>query len=291
MFGYVRAREDALSSEERQSYEAVYCGLCRRMGERYGRFSRLFLNYDFVFLAMLLAPAGECCPASCKRCELHPVKGKPAYEGDGWMEAAAGESVILAYWKLRDTVKDDGFFSRLSARLVSLLLRPGYRRAREEYPQFDRQTAQCLDELQGLENAVVPSIDRTADCFARLLQAAAPATGQDRLDRPRQQLLYHLGRWIYLIDALDDLEKDREKGHYNPIAARFPGWNEEDKAYLQQGISHSLTLAGAAFQLLPRNQWSGVLENILYGGLPGVESMVFSGQWRKYQKRHRRNDR
>lgn len=290
MFGYVRAREDTLSQTARKEYEAAYCGLCHTLKERYGTVSRLFLNYDFVFLAMLLAPEKEAGGAECRKCPLHPWKGKPACKGGEWMETAAGESVILTWWKLRDTIADGGFLSRLGARLLCLLLGRGYRRAKVRYPEFDGQTARLLVRLRELEEGKSPSIDRTADCFAQLLQAAAPITGEDILDRPRRQLLYHLGRWIYLSDAVDDLSEDRKAGRYNPVAARFPEWSGEDKSYLRRNLDHSLALAGAAFELLPGNPWSAVMENILYSGLPAVEELVFDGKWREYQKRRRRNN-
>ena len=290
MFGYVRAGENSLPPEARAAYEAAYCGLCYALKERYGTACRLFLNYDFVFLAMLLAPEQAEGTAECLKCPLHPVRGKRVCRGGAWMELAAGESVILSWWKLRDTIMDGRSFSRLGARLLCLLLGPGYRKARQAHPEFDAGTARLLEELRELELAKSASIDRTADCFARLLQAAAPSTGEDGLDRPRQQLLYHLGRWIYLIDAVDDLPADKKTESYNPVAERFPAWSREDQSYLRQSMDHSLALAGSAFQLLPRNSWSAVTENILYSGLPGVEELVFSGKWREYQKKRRRNN-
>lgn len=290
MFGYVRAREDTLSPENRNLYEEAYCGLCRVLGERYGGYARAFLNYDFVFLAMLLAPADGTAAAECVRCPRHPRRGKKICRERTWMETAAGESVVLTWWKLRDVITDGSVFQRLGARLLSLGLRRGYRKARTEYSPFDQTAAQLLSELHDLEEKGSPSIDQTADCFARLLRSAAPETGEEKLDRPREQLLYHLGRWIYLIDAVDDLSEDKKAGSYNPVAARFSQWSREEQTYLRQLMDHSLSLAGAAFQLLPPTPWSGVLENIIYSGLPGVEELVFSGQWGAHQKRHRRND-
>ena len=290
MFGYVRPREDTLSQEAKNAYEAAYCGLCHTLKEQYGAAPRLFLNYDFVFLAMLLAPEGEAYKAGCRKCALHPWKGKPVCMGGDWMGTAAGESVILTWWKLRDTVADGGFFPRLGARFLCLLLGPSYRKAKARYPDFDTQSALLLAKLREIEEERSPSIDHTADCFARLLQIAVPSAGREILDRPRQQLLYHLGRWIYLIDAVDDLAEDKKSGMYNPVAARFPAWTDADGLYLRQNMDHSLALAGAAFQLLPPTPWSTVIENILYSGLPAVEELVFAGKWREYQKKRRRND-
>ena len=289
MFGYVRAREDMLPQADRERYEAAYCGLCLTMKKQYGAISRLFLNYDFVFLAMLLDSEETVRPTECVKCPLHPVRGKTACKGGGWMETAAGESVVLTWWKLRDAVADGGFLTRLSARFLGLFLRPGYRQARGGCLEFDVQTARLLAELRELERHKSPSIDQTADCFARILQAAAPTVGEMGLDRSRQQLLYHLGRWIYLIDAVDDLTEDKKTGNYNPVAARFPEWSQEDRDYLRHNMDHSLALVGAAFQLLPVTIWSSVLENIIYSGLPTVEELVFSGKWREYQKKRRRN--
>lgn len=287
MFGYVRVREDTLSAGAMERYQAVYCGLCHTMGTRYGQPSRFFLNYDFAFLAMLLAPASakDCC--ECRRCPRHPLDGKRACSGGAWLDIAAGESVILTHWKLRDSIEDGTTGERAAARAALLALEPSYRKARREFPDFDQTSARLLTDLRALEMAHSTSIDQTADHFARLLAAAAPKSESKSRQRAMYQLLYHLGRWIYLIDGVDDLAEDDRRGRYNPIRARFPDWSEADKAYLRQMMSHSLVLAGAAFQLLEPNLWHDVLENILYSGLPTVEEIVFSGQWREYQK-HRR---
>lgn len=289
MFGYVRARQDTLTPEGLAGYESAYCGLCHTLGRRRGPVARLFLNYDFVFLAMLLAPPDFGGAEGCRRCLLHPVRGKPACSGGDWLDVVADESVILTYWKLRDSMHDDGFTHRNAARIMTFFLRRAYRGAQNAQPAFDSRVAECLGELNVLEAERCPSIDRTADCFARLLAAAAPATGWISQDRAIEQLLYHLGRWIYLIDGVDDLEEDRRAGRYNPVAARFPDWTQEDQAYLRRTMDHSLRLAGSAFQLLPSSAWTPEVENILYSGLPGVQELVFSGQWRDRKKRHRRN--
>ncbi|BDF70922.1 hypothetical protein CE91St41_18490 [Oscillospiraceae bacterium] len=288
MFGYVRPLKDELRVRELHDYEAAYCGLCRAIGRRNGFPARMFLNYDFAFLAMLLSPAQgrpeirKCrCPARLwctkKACAVHPG-----------LDAAADESTILSYWKLRDTVADGSFWARLGARACSLLLRPSYRRAAALRPEFDRQVCACLEELRGLEGENCPSLDRTADTFARILRAAAPPTGDEGRDRGLGELLYHVGRWIYLVDAWDDLEEDRRTGGYNPVSARFPGAEAENRDYLRTTLRHSRNLAAAACALLEPGCWGGVLENILYLGLPAVEELVFTGRWNK--KSNRRTD-
>lgn len=107
MFGYVRAVTAVLPPEEQARYRAVYCGLCKTLGERYGKAAQLTLNYDFVFLALLLAlPEEE--ETALFRCPAAPWKKKPVWPGDAALEAAADATVILVWWKLQDAIRDGG---------------------------------------------------------------------------------------------------------------------------------------------------------------------------------------
>lgn len=284
MFGYVRPLRPRLESEEWERYQAAYCGLCHNLRGQCGFAARFVLNYDFLFLALLLEEEEER-EACLRRCAAHPVKGRPCLSGTFASALCAQESVILTYHKLRDGVADEGFFGGLKYRVAAVLLAPAYRRARASRGPFDAHVRSCLDELDELERQNSPKLDRVADTFARLLAAAAPTGGNDFLDRPRQQLLYHLGRWIYLTDALDDLSEDMARGRYNPLAARFG--QEPDREYLSATMSHSLALAQSAFQLLPRTSWSGILENILYLGLPNVQTLVMEGRWNPKEGKQR----
>ena len=138
----------------------------------------------------------------------------------------------------------------------------------------------CLEELDALERENCSSLDRTADTFARLLQSAAPAGGVR--GRVLSQLLYHLGRWIYLADARDDLEEDKLAGRYNPVAARY-GPAGDDGA-LRLTMDQSLAQVGAALQLGEFGCRGPLLENIVYLGLPLVEKAVFDGSWKEIKK-------
>ena len=278
MFGYVRPLRDELKVREARAYEEVYCGLCRAIGRGSGLIARCFLNYDFVFLALLLTPQEEIQRGSC-RCPARLWCRKKPYTTMGGVDLAADAGTILSYWKLRDTVADGSFWSRLGARVLCLLLRRGYRRAAHRQPGFDRAVQGCLEELRALEEENTPSLDRPADTFARILQAAAPPTGQSGRDRALGQLLYHVGRWIYLLDAWDDLERDRRSGSYNPISLRFPGAENEHREDLRTTLRHSRNLAASALSLLELGQWEGIVYNIVYLGLPAVEELVFSRRW------------
>ena len=145
---------------------------------------------------------------------------------------------------------------------------------------FDQQVQDSLVELEQLEQASCPSMDQSADTFARLLQGAASKEGKQ--DRVLSQLLYQLGRWIYLVDARDDMEEDRAAGRYNPVIARFGPQGDDEN--LRRTLDHSLGLMGAALQLGEFGCRTPILENILYLGLPLVQRAVFDGSWKQIQK-------
>lgn len=279
MFGYVRPLRDELKIGEERAYRAAYCGVCNAMGRRHGFMAQLFLSYDFAFLAMLLSPSAERPDYETCRCPARLWCRKKCCISNPGLDAAADESTILSYWKLQDTVSDGGFWVRLGAGILSLLLRRGYRKAAALRPDFDQTVCACLGELRVLERENCPSLDRPADAFARILRCAAIKSGDVTRDRAMEELLYHIGRWIYLVDAWDDLEDDRKSGSYNPISARFSGAELENREYLRTTLLHSRNLAVAAFELLPSGCWTGIVGNIIYLGLPAVETLVFSGRW------------
>lgn len=283
MFGYVRPFKAKLSEAEKERYGAVYCGLCHAMGKRYGFLARFTLTYDFAFLAMLLASAEEKPEICQKRCPAHPLRKKKGCVCFGGLDVAADESMILTWHKLRDDVQDGGFWKSLPARVVSWILRRAYRKAAILRPEFDRQVRRSLNNLHELEKQNSPELDRVADTFACILKAAAPEENGPR-GRVLAQILYHVGRWIYLADAWDDLEEDQKQGSYNAVAARFGGKPKEHLEELRVTMTHSLKLAVSAIQLEDFGVFHGIIENILYFGLPTVQEAVLAGKWREIRK-------
>ena len=223
MVGYVRPLLDLMSEEERRQYKSAYCGLCHTMGDRHGWAARFTLNYDFTLLALLHWTGGGC-GNGCRRCPVHPFrKGMTCLSGEA-MEAAADESIILTWHKLSEDVADRSLISGLPARFLRRILRKGYRKAAEARPDFDRSVRIELARLRELEKARSPKLDLAADTFAKILSgASADCLLNDSNRRALEQLLYHLGRWIYLVDAWDDLEDDCKAGRYNPLNTRFSG--------------------------------------------------------------------
>ena len=284
MFGYVLPVRGELKVRQADAYQGIYCGLCHTLGRNYGLTARMLLSYDFAFLAMILSEGQEAPEICQKRCMVHPIRGKQTCTPRPSLELAAAESVILTYWKLRDSAADESFWKRVGARLLSGMLRRAYRKAAARCPEFSRLVTECLEELQTMEEAGCASLDRPADTFARILRGAAPSTGQAARDRAVGELLYHVGRWIYLVDAWDDLKEDRARGRYNPVELRWAGDPEAHQEEMRTTLRHSLNLAVSACNLTDFGPWTEIILNILYLGLPAVEEAVFRGQWRYIKK-------
>lgn len=278
MFGYVRPRTDRLAQAELERYREAYCGLCHALGKQYGFLARFLVNYDMSFLyllrASIRAPASSrsyWCPGrvcGSRRCTADP---------EGFKTVAAC-TVILCVEKLRDNIRDEGFFRTIPDRCLCLLYRRAYRRAAKRLPDFADLTAAQLQKLRELEEERSSSIDAVADSFAKIVAACAADLEEDAIRRPMEQLLYQTGRFLYLSDALDDLREDCKKGTYNPLRFRFSPENGElhpqELEYLTQLTDASVNLAGSALALLPLCADEALLENIVYLGMPSVFAAV-----------------
>ena len=281
MYGYIRPERGELKIREYDTFRGVYCGLCHTLRKRYGPFFRFAVNYDLTFLAMLLAEPGK--TETCqKRCPYHPFRRTSCPAELPALGTAADLTVVLAYWKLRDGAADKSFFPSLGCRILAWLASPAYKKAAALRPGFARTAEEELCELNKLERERCSSVDAPADRFARILREAASETrARERILR---ELLYHLGRIVYILDAADDLADDVKAGSYNPLRFRFTAedgkLSEEDEKELRLSLQHSHNAVSAAFALLDTTPYTDILENIIYLGLPSVTQAVFDGSWR-----------
>lgn len=286
MFGYVLPVRESLARKDWDMFQGAYCGLCHTLGRRYGVVPRLFLNYDMTFLALLLQPRGE--RKNC-RCFLHPLRGRQCACRDAALDLSADLSVILLWWQVQDSIIDYKGLRRFSARLTALLLQGAYRKAAAAQPVFNESVQKQLAALAKLERAHCPSLDEAADCFARLLQSAAVAAQSDGARRRiLEQELYHLGRWIYLVDAADDLKKDLRQGNYNPLLYRFHLENgalsQADRDALGRTLDASVRQIAAAFELDEPGEYRAVVESVIYEGLYLVGGAVLDGSFHRRRR-------
>lgn len=287
MFGYVRPALDRLPQEQKERYQSAYCGLCHTMGKRHGFWTRFTLNYDLTLLAILLQACQPEQTCTCHRCPAHPLRKPKVCLGGSGMEKAADLSMILTWHKMDDDVRDRGWIAGLPYRLVRWWFTRAYHRAAQSCPNFDLQVRQGLQRLSQLEEEKSPRLDEVAHQFACILACTGQDWNDETQGRILYQLFYHVGRWVYLMDAWDDLEEDEKSGRYNPLYQRFQGKVREEREYVATTCTHSIRLAANAAGLLELGEWSSVIENILCVGMPAVQSAVLDGRWKELKKLHK----
>ncbi len=260
MFGIVTANLSELTKEQETRYGAVYCGICRRIREQSGQLSRLALSYDMAFLALLLMSLYEPEETSGPNaCILHPLRRRP-WADSLYVRYAADMNVALAYFNCLDDWEDE---KKLSARAAAGFLGGQYPRIKGEYPRQCQAVESCIRNLSRLEKENCPNPDETANCFGRLM-AELLVFHEDMWAPTLRQVGFHLGRFIYLADAVADYREDRKKGKYNPFLARGGG---EDTEKWEEFLVLALGRCTAEFEKLPLVQDKALLDNILYSGV------------------------
>ena len=260
MFGYLLAEESLLSEEEKRRYRAAYCGLCRSLRERHGAFARLTLQYDMTFLVLLLDSLDE--PElrqGEEPCIAHPRSSR-AWQRTENSDYAADLTVALAYNKCLDDWHDDASPLALAE---SAALRRSYRKVQALWPRQCEAIEQGLRALGELEKNGEADPDAAAACFGALM-AELFVRREDRWAPQLRALGGALGRFIYILDACMDLDKDALLGRYNPLRRRY-GMN--NAAAFRDILKMLLGDAVRAFDTLPLVQDAGLMQNILCAGL------------------------
>ncbi len=286
MFGYIKPHSPELLVREDTYYRGIYCGLCRAMGRCTGCASRLTLSYDFTALALIrLAVTAEPVAFKPRRCAAHPLTKRSVAEPCAALDYCARTAAILGYHKLRDDIDDEQGAKRLRARLALPALAAMRKKAHrdETLAPLDGEIEAALAALHVLETANTPSVDRPADAFGRLMRALA-SHGLDGIEaRVAGDIGHHLGRWLYVIDAIDDYADDVRLGRYNPIAAARGGepLTDEVRSTYRDALTAELMGLESALDLLDldanRNN-GGVLRNLLYLCLPRAAQKVLFGE-------------
>lgn len=266
MFGYLTVCRDELKIKDERTYKAYYCGICEELRKQHGQISRFSLTYDMTFLALLLQGVYEGQTQSGeKRCLPHPVKAHPVITGKS-TAYAADMNVLLCYYDHLDDWEDE---KKPSGLVMSHGMRRTFEKTAARYPRQMQAIQTYLKELKNCEATNSQDVDLAAGLTGKLM-AEIFSPEEDSFREILGRLGFQLGKFIYLMDAWEDIEKDLEKGNYNP----FFIWVKEPEF---DNRVHQLLLmiasdAARAFEQLPIEENVDILRNILYCGI-----------WSKYQ--------
>lgn len=252
--------EKQLEPAEMDRYREVYCGVCHSLKDQSGQLCRMALTYDMTFLALLLNSLYE--PNEKKgaeRCAAHPSKPQ-SFATSECTEYAADATVVLAYHKLLDDWTDE---RKVSRRALAGLLRSAYREAAKRRPSMARAVEEGMDDIRAIEQAKSDSLDEAANRFGMLLGGVF-AYRDDFWRDDLVALGAHLGKFVYLMDAVMDFDDDVKSGSYNPLVEA-----DAAPADMDEALRSIAAQAACAFERLPLEQDIHILRNSIYAGIWG----------------------
>ena len=262
LFGYVICNKKKLTDVEKERYQAVYCGLCKELEKRFVQLSRISLNYDMTFLILFLSSLYE--PEEERtdfHCAFHPAKKKQAVINE-FTGYAADISVILAYYKCLDDWKDEHKYLQ---RCYASKLKKSYQQVKKRCPRQCQIVEDEMKNLNEIEKNEAILADEAINSFGRLM-AELFVYKEDFWSESLRKFGYNMGRFIYLMDAVIDYQKDKKTKNYNPLFIM----NKQPEE-MEKDLSILIGNAAEEFEKLPMLQDAGIIKNIIYGGV-----------WQKY---------
>ena len=261
MFGYVVMNKPEIKFKDFDMYRSFYCGLCRELKERYGLSGQITLTYDMTFVILLLSGLYE--PPTKKgttRCIVHPVRRQPVRK-NAITEYAADMNIFLTYYKCKDDWNDERSIPGFA---FGKLLERKEKKSEKLWSKKVQTIVSCLDELSALEKENATDIDRVSGCFGRIM-AEIFAYREDVWEPTLRRMGFYFGKFIYLLDAYDDVEEDVKKGNYNPFSKDYiiKGFDDRVKNMLMMMMAETCR----EFEKLPIIKYTDILRNILYSGV------------------------
>lgn len=279
MFGYVTPLKPELKIREYNQFKSYYCGVCFAIKNLYGNIPRMTLNYDMTFLALLLdGLIKEDLNIELKRCIAHPDKKKPVILNNTAINYAASMNVSLVYYKLLDDINDD---NSLKSKFSLLFMKPYHKSFPDSIVKINSVIEKNLNKLSSLEKTKdFKFIDEICNPFSIIVGTILkefPYELKNDSKELREQLYlfgYSLGKWIYLMDALDDLEEDMKNNKFNPINFLYNKDNLPYKEFLDNikqrlefSIFNCAYTCKEILDSLPLNRNKDILENIINLGM------------------------
>lgn len=262
MFGYVRINKMDLTFREYENYKGYYCGLCKYLKENHGEISRLGLNYDITFLIVILTAIYKPKPSIFQeRCVVSPFKKKKKIINE-ITEYAASMNVLLTYYKLEDNLLDDKGIKDIFA---YNLYKNKLNLAHNKYPQKSKIIKEQMNLLNKLEQEKEYNIDKVSNTFGEIMGEIF-AYKTDKYEEDLRKIGFNIGKYIYILDAYEDLEEDYKKGRYNPFI-EYINNKEELKQRVDRLVSMSLGLLSSSINNLNIQVNRGIIENIVYSGV------------------------
>ncbi|MBR3804609.1 MAG: hypothetical protein IKJ14_04635 [Clostridia bacterium] len=277
MFGYLKPDNPYLYLKDETLYKSLYCGICKSIGKVCGQIPRITLTFDMAFMSAISHNIlGVDVKINKERCIAHHIKKRPVAKPDEISLKLGAVNVLLAYYKVKDDIVDEN-----RGGLKSSLLKKGYKKAKKLYPNVDKIIFDGYNALRKYEIENSDSIDIVCDPFATILQDISSDVFGDKTTDFTKGLFYALGKWIYLIDALDDYDKDVKSNSFNVLynlykSPDFKTLISEHKNEIFFIFSGIFAQIAENFKNIEMKYNTDLVVNILTRGIPTTTNKIIS---------------
>lgn len=261
MFGYIIINKPEMKFREFDVYRSFYCGFCQALKDSYGKIGQATLSYDLTFLILLLTSLyepdtleGEC------RCVAHPFEKHPTRRNE-FSDYGADMNLLLSYYKCEDDWLDE---RKVKGKAMAGLMKSKVRALEGKYPKKAGLIRERLDQIHACEQSGGGSIDEAAGYFGDIM-AEIFAWRSDEWERELRRIGFFLGKFVYLMDAYEDVERDKKNGNYNPFLQLYETGEFEEQC--EMVLNMMMAECSKGFEKLPLIQHVEILRNILYAGV------------------------
>lgn len=289
MFGYTTPLICELKVGEHNFYKSVYCGLCRTLKKNYSNWSTILLNYDLVFFAIFsMNFFDDKIEFEKKFCPIHPFKKRTCLKQCKSLEIAADLTILFSHFRFIDHIHDERTLKKITARIILIFMKKHFKKASQNQQKFTKIIQNFMKKQTQIEKSNKTSIDAachpTAKCLEQIFEDLTPNKNEAQ---NLKKFGYFLGRFIYLIDALDDLENDFKLNNFNPFLISKLKTNFEKSTQLPSSTKNelfekafysiNLTLAQLAqtYSKINLQKLKPIVDNIILLGLMASHKRVF----------------
>lgn len=285
MFGYIKINKPEMKVKEYEAYRGLYCSLCRSLGKNFGILSRLTLSYDITFLLLVRLSLSLTVPEFKRgRCPFNPSKMcNYCLNADEELRFSAAVSMMLFYYKVKDNIADGSFFRKILMYLILPYAYLKYRKAEKMYPEVAGIIEKGMANQNETEKSKTDLTDKAAHESADVLGKIF-AYGLFDGEGKAYRFGYGIGKFVYLADAADDIEKDIKNKSYNPFVEKYKltkAPDDEIKSEIEGTLNMCAAVAAEAFKETEKKTLTPIVENIIYDGLENTMKTILKGKTEK----------
>lgn len=271
--------------KDHTEYKAYYCGLCKSIAKTNPQFMRMSVNFDIVALSLIAHNYAKLTPtAKPGRCVVHPFSRKfPILEHNEVQARIVDINTILGYYKLKDDNDDE---KGIRKKFAKIYVKPKYKRAAKRMPQLDIELNRIYKDFDSIQKSQTESnklpklLEKSGEMLVEIGKAACP-----NYDDKLIEFCDNLGKWVYLIDAYDDMRKDKKSNSFNPLIKKdvplTEEYIEEVTLMVQANLLEFISRMRDAYDLMDITISEGPLSNIVYMGLKAETKAVLENRANK----------